>query len=89
MQDPQETPLAGVKITFLGLDGNGNTTSCSGSGVSDAGGNFSIGGLAAPAWVAADPLRRLDGHEPRGYLRRGGSAVHVRRGAGLHHAPRC
>lgn len=41
-----ETPLAGVTITTLGKDGNGNTTDCTGfSTVSDAAGNFALTNL--------------------------------------------
>ncbi len=41
-----ETPLAGVTITTLGKDGNGNTTGCMGqSAVSDAAGNFALTNL--------------------------------------------
>ncbi len=46
VSDPLETPLAGVSITTMGLDGNGNTTGCTGfNTVSDAAGNFSITNL--------------------------------------------
>ena len=45
--DQNETPLAGVTVTMLGLDGNGSTTGCTGNTVSDAGGNFALTGLAA------------------------------------------
>src|SRR5439155_19115815 len=44
--DALETPLAGVTITTLGKDGNGNTTGCTGRiAVSDAAGNFSLPNL--------------------------------------------
>jgi len=44
--DPPQTPLAGVTIRTLGLDGNGNSTGCTGfSAVSDAAGNFAITNL--------------------------------------------
>jgi RHS repeat-associated protein len=44
--NPQETSLAGVTISALGLDGNGNTTNCKGfSTVSDAAGNFALTNL--------------------------------------------
>ncbi|HUB81307.1 MAG TPA: RHS repeat-associated core domain-containing protein [Bryobacteraceae bacterium] len=46
----QETPLAGVTVSMLGRDGNGNTTGCSGSAVSDAAGNFALMNLP-PACV--------------------------------------
>jgi RHS repeat-associated protein len=42
-----EMPLAGVTIKMLGVDGNGNTTGCSGNTVSDGGGNFLLSNLAA------------------------------------------
>jgi RHS repeat-associated protein len=41
VSNPLETPLAGVTVTTLGLDGNGNSTGCTGhSAVSDSAGNF-------------------------------------------------
>ena len=44
--NPQETPLAGVTVSSLGLDGNGNTTGCTGhSTVADAAGNFALTNL--------------------------------------------
>jgi hypothetical protein len=44
--DALETPLAGVTITTLGADGNGNTTSCNGyNTVSDSAGNFMLTNL--------------------------------------------
>ena len=44
--DPQQTPLAGVTVSPLGLDGNGNSTNCTGfSTVSDAAGNFALTNL--------------------------------------------
>jgi YD repeat-containing protein len=47
ISDTMETPLAGVTITMLGLDGNGNTTGCSGGTVSDGAGNFLLANLPA------------------------------------------
>jgi RHS repeat-associated protein len=41
-----ETSLVGVTVKMLGLDGNGNTTGCSGSGISDAAGNFALTNLS-------------------------------------------
>ena len=44
--DALETPIAGVTVTTLGGDGNGNTTSCTGySTVSDSAGNFMLSNL--------------------------------------------
>ena len=44
--DATETPLAGVTITTLGKDGNGNTTTCINfTTVSDAAGNFALSNL--------------------------------------------
>jgi RHS repeat-associated protein len=41
-----ETPLAGVTVSTMGLDGSGNTTGCLGHvTVSDAGGNFALTNL--------------------------------------------
>jgi hypothetical protein len=42
-----ETPLAGVTVSMLGLDGGGNTTGCTGNTISDGAGNFALTGLAA------------------------------------------
>ena len=47
VSNSQETPLAGVAITMLGLDGNGNSTGCTGSTVSDGAGNFALVNLPA------------------------------------------
>jgi len=57
--DPLETPLAGVTIKFLGVDGNGKPTGCSGQTVSDAAGNFSFTNL--PTACAGSQLIRYDG----------------------------
>jgi RHS repeat-associated protein len=46
LSDVFETPLAGVTITMLGKDGNGNTTGCTGNTQSDAAGNFALTNLA-------------------------------------------
>jgi RHS repeat-associated protein len=46
VSDSLETPLASVKVTMLGKDGNGNTTGCTGSTLSDGGGNFSLTNLS-------------------------------------------
>ena len=44
--NPLQTPLAGVTVSTLGLDGNGNSTGClSHSTVSDAAGNFMLTNL--------------------------------------------
>jgi RHS repeat-associated protein len=43
--DSLETPLAGVTVTMLGLDGAGNQTGCAGNTVSDAAGNFTLSNL--------------------------------------------
>jgi RHS repeat-associated protein len=45
VQDPQQTPLAGVTITMLGKNGNGGNTGCSGTARSDAAGNFALQNL--------------------------------------------
>jgi YD repeat-containing protein len=47
VSDSPETPLAGVTITMLGLDGNGNTTGCTGATISDGAGNFALTNLSA------------------------------------------
>ncbi|HUB82251.1 MAG TPA: RHS repeat-associated core domain-containing protein [Bryobacteraceae bacterium] len=46
VSDPSQTPLAGVTVSSLGQDGNGNSTGCMGfSTISDAAGNFAISNL--------------------------------------------
>lgn len=57
--DAEQTPLTGVTITMLGRDGDGNTTQCSGSTVSDAAGNFMLTSL--PEGCAGLQLIRYDG----------------------------
>lgn len=57
--DAEQTPLAGVTITMLGRDGDGNTTQCSGTTVSDAAGNFMLTNL--PEGCAGLQLIRYDG----------------------------
>ena len=42
VDDAQQTPIAGVSISFLGKDDKGNITGCSAQTVSDAGGNFAL-----------------------------------------------
>jgi RHS repeat-associated protein len=59
VSDALETPLAGVTITMLGKDGNGNTTSCSGRTISDAAGNFALTNL--PAMCVGPQLVGYDG----------------------------
>ncbi len=59
LDDPRETPLVGVTVTLLGKDGNGGTTNCSGTTVSDAAGNFSFTDL--PAGCTSTQLVRYDG----------------------------
>ena len=45
--DSLETPLAGVTVTMLGLNGGGGQTGCTGATVSDAAGNFALTNLPA------------------------------------------
>jgi RHS repeat-associated protein len=46
VSNPQETPLAGVTISSLGQDGNGNATGCTGhTTTADAAGNFALTNL--------------------------------------------
>jgi len=60
VSDSLETPLAGVTIKTLGLDGNGNTTGCTGhSTTSDAGGNFALTNL--PMQCTGPQLISFDG----------------------------
>lgn len=57
--DPLQTPLAGVIVTLIGVDGQGNPTGCSGQSVTDAAGNFAIMNL--PEACAGDQMMRFDG----------------------------
>ncbi|MEE8062283.1 MAG: Ig-like domain-containing protein, partial [Gemmatimonadales bacterium] len=57
--DPLQPPLAGVTVTLLGLDGEGNLTGCAGQTVSDAAGNFALTNL--PSSCVGDQLIRYDG----------------------------
>ena len=60
VSDSLETPLAGVTITTLGLDGNGNSTGCTGhSAVADAAGNFALTNL--PMQCVGPQLIGFDG----------------------------
>jgi RHS repeat-associated protein len=55
-----QTPIAGVTVKLLGKNGNGGTTACSGTTVSDAAGNFALTGLGpecvGPQLVGYDGL---------------------------------
>lgn len=57
--DALETPLAGVTVTALGVDGNGNSTGCVGQSVSDAAGNFAL--IDLPPACVGGQLIRYDG----------------------------
>ena len=57
--DRPQTPLAGVTVTALGVDGSGNATGCVGQAVSDAAGNFALTDL--PPSCAGGQLIRYDG----------------------------
>ena len=60
VSDSIETPLAGVTISTMGLDGSGNTTGCtSHTVVSDASGNFALTNL--PSSCIGPQLIRFDG----------------------------
>ena len=60
VSDSLQTPLAGVTIKTLGLDGNGNTTGCTGdSATSDAAGNFALTNL--PMQCTGPQLIAFDG----------------------------
>ena len=60
VSDPQQTPLAGVTISSLGQDGNGNTTLCTGfRTISDAAGNFALTNL--PQACTGPQLFNFDG----------------------------
>lgn len=45
VDDATETPISGVTVSFAGQDGSRRNTGCSGTTVSDAGGNFALTGL--------------------------------------------
>lgn len=59
VDDALQTPLAGVVVTFLGQDGMGGTTTCSGQTQSDEAGNFSFTSL--PDSCTGEQLIRYDG----------------------------
>lgn len=62
VDDTLQTPLAGVTVTFLGKDGSGNPTGCSGPGLqtaSDGAGNFAFTNL--PAACVGSQLVGYDG----------------------------
>ncbi len=59
VSDSAQTPLAGVTIKMLGLDGNGNTTGCTGGGMSDGAGNFTLTNL--PLLCVGPQLVSFDG----------------------------
>lgn len=59
LDDPRETPLAGVTVTLLGKDGNAGSTACAGTTVSDAAGNFTFANL--PVGCTSTQLIRYDG----------------------------
>ncbi len=47
VDDAAQEPVAGVTVSFLGVDDKGNSTGCSGSTLSDGGGNFVLSNLPA------------------------------------------
>jgi RHS repeat-associated protein len=57
--DALQTPLAGVTISFLGVDGMGGKTGCSGQTQSDDAGNFSFTNLGTNC--SGEQLVRYDG----------------------------
>ena len=59
VDDPLQTPLAGVTVQFLGVDGSGNSTGCHALTVSDAAGNFILTKL--PDACAGKQLIRYNG----------------------------
>lgn len=59
LDDPRETPLAGVTVTLLGKDGNAGSTNCQATTQSDAAGNFFFTNL--PSGCTNTQLVRYDG----------------------------
>jgi len=59
VDDNLQTPLAGVTVQFLGVDGSGNSTGCHALTVSDAAGNFILTKL--PDACAGKQLIRYNG----------------------------
>ena len=59
VDDAQQTPLEGVTVTFLGVDGDGNSTGCAGETTTDAAGNFVFKNL--PAECTGEQLIRYNG----------------------------
>ncbi len=59
VDDNLQTPLAGVTVQFLGVDGSGNSTGCHAMTVSDAVGNFTLTNL--PDACAGKQLIRYNG----------------------------
>ncbi len=57
--DAKQTALAGVTVELLGQDGDGGTTSCSGTTTSDSAGNFTFTNL--PDGCVGAQLVRYDG----------------------------
>ncbi len=57
--DPEQTPLAGITVSMLGRDGQGNPTGCAGQTLSDAAGNFAL--INLPAECVGPQLIRWDG----------------------------
>lgn len=59
VDDAEQTPLAGVTVSMIGRDGDGNVTQCNGTTVSDTAGNFTLANL--PDGCAGAQLIRYDG----------------------------
>ena len=57
--DTLQTPLVGVTISFVGQDGSGNATGCSGQTISDGAGNFALTNL--PIECTGGQLVRFNG----------------------------
>lgn len=59
VSEPEQRPLAGVAVSLIGLDSNGNNTGCFATTLTDAAGNFRLANL--PSVCAGGQIVRFDG----------------------------